>query len=499
MAGIARGVKDVTDTGHRVVTDVTGGDAAALGTQQQQAEKDYQSEYGGSWTAGAGRIAGQTLATAPVLGGAGSVLRTAVPALATPAASWLGRGAQLAAEGGVAGAGAAGLTGSDPVTGAALGAAAGPVLGGLTSAIDTLRGMAGGVQPQIAQLAQTATNAPYSVPLNIASLSSNPTMRIAGSQASRLPWAGGSAFDLGSQRAVQGNLIREMGETGDQFIPGKNGVMAQAADRIGTGIDDIAKRTTVSATPAAPGAPSLYDDLVSIGQDMPRYGFTASNPETGKVKAAIQGILSNIDSQGNMPGTAYRSLTETKSPLDMLSNAPDGTTAWFGSRLQRAVQQAFQRSADPADAADLSKLLYQYRVMKTLEPLAAESTTGDISMAKLLPQIVRQSDRFDPANAGVAYTGGGALGDIGRTARQFLSAQPESSTAARTAVMTPWSMIANSPWLAANAGVQRYLRSPTVTRNLIESSLPGAAQPNASRAFPYTIPAVTGLLGNLNQ
>jgi hypothetical protein len=198
-----------------------------------------------------------------------------------------------------------------------------------------------------------------------------------------------------------------------------------------------------------------------------------------------------------MPGTAYRALTETNSPLGKLADASDGTTAWFGSRLNRAVQEAFQRSAAPGDADALRQLLYQYRVMKTVQPLAAESTTGDISMAKLLPQIVRQSDRFDPANAGVAYTGGGALGDIGRIARQFLSAQPESGTAPRTAVMTPWSMIGNSPWLAVNAGLQRYLRSQNLTRNLIGSSLPGATPANAGRGIPYAMPAALGAGQNL--
>jgi hypothetical protein len=387
------------------------------------------------------------------------------------------------------------LTGQDPVTGAVTGAVAGPIIGAGTSAFDTLLGKTGGVQSNIAELAKTATSPPYNVPLNIASLSSNPTIRIAGGQASRLPWAGGPAFDLSSQRAVQRNLISEMGETGDRFIPSPNGVMATAADRIGTGIDDIASRTTVSAHPASPGGPSLYGDIANIVQDMPRYGFTSTNPETAKVGAAVREVMSNLNSQGNMPGTAFRSLTESKSPLDMLADSPDGTTAWFGSRLNRAVQQAFQRSAAPGDADDLSRLLYQYRVMKTLQPLAAESTAGDISMAKVLPQIVRQSDRYDPANSGIAYTGGGALGDIGRTARQFLSAQPESGTAPRTAVMNPWQMIVNSPFLGVNAGVQRYLRSPYVTGNLINSSLPGATLPNSGRAIPYAMPAVTGLLG----
>jgi hypothetical protein len=61
--------------------------------------------------------------------------------------------------------------------------------------------------------------------------------------------------------------------------------------------------------------------------------------------------------------------------------------------------------------------------------------------------------------------------------------------------MNPWQMVLNSPLLAANAGIQRYMRSPYVTRNLIESSLPGATPPNAGRAIPYAMPAVTGLLG----
>jgi len=417
-----------------------------------------------------------------------------VPALATPAATWLGRGAQLATEGAVAGAGAGGLTGQDPLTGAAIGAVAGPVIGGLTSAIDTLAGRTGGVRPDIAQLAQTATSPPYSVPLNVAKLSTNPTMRIAGSQAANLPWAGGPAAELGGQRAIQRGLIGDMGETGEQFTLGQGGTMQTAAQRIGGGLDTIANRTTIDARPAAPGAPSLYDDLSNIAQQMPRYGLTDKDPRTPAIKAAFQDILSNIGPNGKMSGTAYRSLTSSDSPVDTLASS-DGVQAFFGGQIERALTRAFQRSAAPGDAADLSNLLRQYRTMKTVQPLVAESTTGDISMAKLLPRIIQQSNRYDGPNSGIAYTGGGTLGDLGRIAKQFYGSQPESGTAARSAVMTPWSMVANSPFLGANAALQNYLRSQYVTKNLIQSSLPGAVLPNSGRVIPYAMPATVGLLG----
>src|SRR5215831_6872262 len=38
MWGVARGLKDVTDTGHRIFTDLTGGDMAALRKQQKDSE-----------------------------------------------------------------------------------------------------------------------------------------------------------------------------------------------------------------------------------------------------------------------------------------------------------------------------------------------------------------------------------------------------------------------------------------------------------------------------
>jgi hypothetical protein len=132
--------------------------------------------------------------------------------------------------------------------------------------------------------------------------------------------------------------------------------------------------------------------------------------------------------------------------------------------------------------------------MKTVQPLAAKSTTGDISLGGLQQQVINQSNKYDSSTGGVAYnpTTMKTLGDIGK---QFFGAMPESGTAPRAAALSiaehPLSGLGLAiPGLANNV-LQRYLRSPTVSGRIIDTSL-GGATPNIGRAIPY------GLLGPID-
>ena len=151
----------------------------------------------------------------------------------------------------------------------------------------------------------------------------------------------------------------------------------------------------------------------------------------------------------------------------------------------------------------------QYKAMKTIEPLVEKSTTGDVSPAGLM-QAVRGSYN------GMAYGGGGALGDLARVGQRFLKEPPSSGTAERLQAGATAGKIGNTigtlgalggatmgaheaapylspyvspemilPTLAGMAGsfgagriASSVLRSPTVSNMLVNRALGNAAQPN---------------------
>ena len=82
------------------------------------------------------------------------------------------------------------------------------------------------------------------------------------------------------------------------------------------------------------------------------------------------------------------------------------------------------RNAPPEIARQLAQTNAQYKAMKTIEPLVEKSTTGDISPAQLM-QVVRKS------YGGMAYNGGGPMGDLARIGQRFLKEPGNSGTAPR--------------------------------------------------------------------
>ena len=130
--------------------------------------------------------------------------------------------------------------------------------------------------------------------------------------------------------------------------------------------------------------------------------------------------------------------------------------------------------------------------MKTVEPLAAKSAFGDIPLGSLKQQTINQSRRFDGSTSGIAYTGGGPLGELGKAGQQFFGYLPDSGTAARIQGFGGAGGAVPTAILGAfNRPLQAYLRSQGLANNLIHSSL-GGAVPSTSRAIPY------GLLGPID-
>jgi hypothetical protein len=516
LAGARRGVRDVWDTVAPTVVRganwVTGADRVGAGVDidawrasNKAALDAWKAEHGNSTEAGVGRFLGQTVATAGPVARIGNLVArgaTVLPSIVgdaarfltgvTPATTIPRRALQLASQGAGIGGTQAALTsagydqpiGEQITTGAEGGAIAGPAIGGLTRGADMLRGYAGGVRPEIAGLADVARQ--YGVTPPVTALTSNQKLRQALDALQSLPGSGGDAAALAKQRQFQSAVTHQMGSGADNLAPA---TMTETATRLNRGYQNL----YANAPPIAGGAP-LVTDLANVGTDATRFLVGDARDHVGnairEVTDAFQG--------GVLNPRAYKSLMGTNDGvLARIEDAAPSAAQPYLNRIRQAVQDRFAAAAGPDSAAELRNLDRQWRVMKTVQPMAEVSPLGDIGPGGLMQRVVNASRQFDGSTGGVAYTGGGPLGDLGRVGKQFFGHIPDSGTPARMQAYefakNPISTsIMSIPGLALGRPAQMWLNSPRIAGRMIDTSL-GRPTPDVSRLLPY------GLLGPVDQ
>jgi hypothetical protein len=214
--------------------------------------------------------------------------------------------------------------------------------------------------------------------------------------------------------------------------------------------------------------------------------------EIAPLKAQIDDLKTMIGhNSGTIDGDAYQRLTNSKSLLSKLerqnSNAGD-----MASNIRDAIDDAFARSAHPNDQAALQEARYQYRVMRTVDQLAAGSRGGDITPLGFMQKVKAASQKFDPPTGGLAYTGGGNIGELARIGTLMRPA-PQTGTADRAMITA---LVAGGPaavWanpgaaamagggIAANRMLQGYLRNPETSVRLAEGVINPGAGPRINR------------------
>ncbi len=539
-AGIGRAAHDLVDPAAELLS--RGGNAVGLtnaladvgvpapspeatAAADQAGRAAYDKEYGDSGIATGARIGGQIVGTLPLLASGGGLLTGAgriAAAGAERVAPWAGqaveagnallggtlrgnttagnllaRGSSLATHGALQGGAAGALLsgqsdasiGSQALTGAAAGALAGPVAGAVGAGASALAGKAGGVVTEVAQLAKLARDK-YGIPVTAPQMSENSLVRIANDQSSKLPFSGAGSSAAATQTAWQKAVIGEMGETADRATPA---VMNRAATRIGGVFDDVAARTNVAVDNPM---------MTALGRVETE---AAAAPLGAEGQSAIKTQIDNVmtaaaKGNGTLTGEAYQQLTRSGSPLQRAEHAADPNVRHYAGQIRDALDGAFERSASAADKPALQQARAQWRAMKTIEDLVEKSPDGNLSPALLMGQVRSASAKFDGSTGGMAYTGGGNLGDLARIGQQFLKPPPNSGTpdrmlvnallgggAVSAAIANPWSIAAVPAGLAANRLVGGYLRSGGLANRMIDSSLnPSTA---ASRAAPIVGPA----------
>lgn len=544
-AGLGRAAHDLTDvpaeylakgadaiglTGLLKRAGITSPNALQTTSADQAGLQDYNQQYGNSNIATAARVGGQIAGVLPVLASGGGIAAgTGDIAAATAGriAPWLGRavegaqsllggtasgsgaivnplvrGASLATNGALQGAAAGALTsgqsdqslGSQVASGAELGALAGPVAGiggALARGVgNAITGAGSTAAPEVAQLAKLARDT-YGIPINGPQLSGNSLVKIANDQSAKLPFSGAAGAADAQQQAWQKAVSNTFGEDATHITPD---VMNSAAKRIGGVFNDVAKRTNVTFDPP------VLTDLGRIEQE------AAAAPLGSGGTQAIHSQIDNImdaaaKGNGTITGQDYQQLIRAGSPLQRAQHAADPNVRYYANQVREALDGAFQRSAAPEDQQALSQARGQYRNMKTIEDLVEKSPDGNLSPALLMGQVRSASSRFDPSTGGMAYTGGGPLGDLARIGQQFLKPQPNSGTADRILINSllggggaaatlanPFAAAAVPAGLAANRLGGAYLRSGGYANRVINSSLNPNANPLTKRLVPLAAP-----------
>ena len=343
--------------------------------------------------------------------------------------------------------------------------------------------LSGNITPENARLAQRAIEQ-YGIPIAANDMSDNSLIRIGADQMGKLPLSGAGAGDRVKQTAWQSAIAREMGEPGaTSFTPD---VLSRARDRIGATFDGVAARTSI---PPA----EIQGMGAEFGQILPDAGLTLQTEQFGQIRRQIENINAlAARNGGEIPGDVYQTLTHHGGPLSRLEGSADPDVAHYAGRIRDALDDAFVRSASPADQEALNEARYQYRVMRTVDQLAAGSRGGDITPMGFMQAVKVASRRFDPSTGGMAYTGGGNIGELARIGTLMRPAQNSGTTdralISGLAIGGP-TLVYHDPASAAFAGaglfanrlLGDYLRNPETTARLAEGAITPGAGPRINR------------------
>jgi hypothetical protein len=383
--------------------------------------------------------------------------------------------------------------------GGAAGVAVPALVGAGRGTIRTLLG--GSTDAVTAALAAQAKG--YGIPLTVGQLSNNASVHALDSMSKRVPFSGSASQTAAQQTAFNRAVGGTIGQPVEKITPQ---VMMAAKRQIGATLNGIENSNAVSLD-------SPFLSHVASIEHNARLSLT--DPEYNVVSRQLDNIMTNLQPGDTITGQTYGNLIHKGSPLDAALNSRDSNVANYAGQIKGALQDALTRSLSPADAATYTQARYQYKNLKTIEGLTEKSTTGDISPAGLM-QAVRSS------YGGMAYSGGGDLGNLARIGQRFLKEPPDSGTAGRLSALEALTRaggviggvltgaahpgdaaalaLTGAGTLGLARGVRAYLGSQTLANRLIQRGLNPNAPPGLinrlTGAATSVAPAATALAGN---
>lgn len=394
---LARGLKDIVDTGAQGVASLFGqGDEVRA--MNEAGKQDFADTTKGSYVAPVARVVGNAVATAPFVSalgaGAGAAGLTRFGNAISSGGMSIGKatGNRLldmltrAGGGAVTGGVSAGLVNPDD---AGVGALLGGALPGVTAAAGTVgRGIGSLMRPDdsLRPLAQAAVNK-YGIPLAASDMSGNGITRAARSVLDDTIGVGyrGVKQNAAKQSAFNKAVGRTFGAEADSLTPE---VMDAAKKRMGNEFDRIWNQNTLRVDP------DLVDALQGLRVNAAKLPQGDSNRLTSEIDDLFSKMVPDANGELTIPGDVANRF---QSYLGKQVNSAQSFLKDDLGTMRKALIASFNNSIDPSDAAALTKNRAQYKAFKTVEPLmtgaelgVAGRTVGDVP-AGMLPQAVRKS------------------------------------------------------------------------------------------------------------
>jgi len=344
----------------------------------------------------AGNYAPTFPSTNPQSWGAGGVLKTAAGALGALGSPISGVADKLVQE---------------PVTEATGNPQAGQVAGMAASAYaaNAIPHLLSGA-PADAETLRLANIANQSnIPIRASQISTNPFINKMDQVLGWIPGSGRQAEDAAQKAAYIRAASNTFGEDTPQIT---RSVIQDAKDRIGGVMNTVEARTPIQFDQ------QLGDGLTNVLQNAKTL-FGEGTDRFNVVKNQVSQIVSLArEHNGTIPGDAWATLYHKGSPLERLSGAADSDVGNLANDLKGVAQDAVQRQATPEDAAAYTNARFQYKNMKTVEPLVTTGMPGEISPAGLNQRV----------RANFPTTNAGPLGDLADIGQRFLRQPRDSGT-----------------------------------------------------------------------
>lgn len=413
-AGAVQGVRDIAQTGANAANWVDPNAMPATAAALQRQTAAFRQRYGSSLPANLAEIASGTLVTAPVTAAAAATL----PLDAVAAIPAVGAVAAPAIEGAIAGGGTnalmSGGTGQNPLTAAATGAVGGGAIGAGFGMLGRLGSASGPVQ----QMAQR-----LGIDLSYGQRAGGFAKRVEDTTAP-LPGSGAASFADQQNQQITGVLARNAGIPGtvSQITTPELNAARQAAGNL---IQSNAARIQVQEDP------QLWNDLANT-ENLSQ--VAGSNTPQANVVRNLTGQITNIlaNNNGTMGGSDLASFISHNSALDHALNYSGDNAALvrgFAGDIRQALLDNAARSpgTDPGAIADLGQARYQYKVLKSIEPVITKTPDGTEAMSlPALAQSIRRN--FDMNQTGP----GNDMQDLARLISGPLATLRSSGTAERS-------------------------------------------------------------------
>ena len=304
-------------------------------------------------------------------------------------------------------------------------------------------------------------------------LASNKMVKMAGEAAEGVPYSFGDMAKGDRQQAFNQALIKHINPESDatRLTPE---VFAEAMDRSGGTIGDI---TSGAELPIADVAPQIAEFQHRLGRT------TEDNQRIANgYIAEFQRIAD--DNDGTIPGANFKALN---SELGAEVRAHAGSaTGNLLSDLQDVFLDAFRSRLDPDARAQYDTARTEYAKAKTILPLVAKSTEGDISPATLMSAMTASKSGKEAMAKGYA----GEMGELARAGKLLVDSK-STNTAERRLVldMIFKPIIGVGKMLAVGPLAAAYnLAGPAISRAMIAKGLRKAGGEVPAPEVPPTEP-----------